>query len=160
MNLQDFTFMTLDQIKKALANGDKVYWTNKSYQVKEDKKCDRFYVQHISGSIFMLDELRVLDRYKGVFKQSIRDEGIELFESKTKDNDLCAFFDSLLELDDFCENLKGSTPEEICIDICEKLVHKGECTKVKEGEYLFKIEVFKERPEITYTIKLHDTRRD
>lgn len=46
--------MTLEEIKKAVDNGQKVCWSNLSYTVKKDKKLNRYYVEHISGYIFLL----------------------------------------------------------------------------------------------------------
>lgn len=46
--------MTLEEIKKAVDNGQKVCWSNPSYTVKKDEKLDRYYVEHVSGYIFLL----------------------------------------------------------------------------------------------------------
>lgn len=41
--------MTLDQIKKAVDLGQKVYWKNEGYQVIKDKK-GQYLILHCSGS--------------------------------------------------------------------------------------------------------------
>lgn len=41
--------MTLEEIKQAISNGKKVYWSNTTYQVVKDSK-DQYLIKHIGGS--------------------------------------------------------------------------------------------------------------
>lgn len=41
--------MTLKQIKEALSDGKKVYWSNIGYEVIKDSK-DQYLIKHSSGS--------------------------------------------------------------------------------------------------------------
>lgn len=153
--------MTLEEIRNHFKNGVKVYYGSRDYPVKYNKKLDIYCFEGISNNI-----LREGDQYPKLMTEYDLNvaEAVHEFELMDclsgGDGDLMSYFDTSAEIDEFVKSLKGETKDEIIVDICEKLMHKGECTKAKEGEYLFKIEAFRERPEITYTIKLHDLRRD
>lgn len=64
--------MNLSEIKEAINNGKKVFWSNKSYEVVKDKK-NQYLIKHSNGSCIGLtwaDETTLNGKEKDFFTEN------------------------------------------------------------------------------------------